>query len=269
MESFENSPQWDSATSLGSSTSTGTSTFNMNNGSSATEPPYGMDVAILDDRPLVRDCLGRSLQALEPGLKLTYLSSVEEFGEFRFGQAGGPRVVLINRTSRHSVELTGSQISRIKSVAPDTKVIVLSETESIGDILLMFGRGASGYIPPSVGIDIALKAMQLVAAGGMYVPASLLSGCGDPAKQQQSLRANVPDLAGNEFTSKQMSVIEGLRRGKANKIIAYELNMCESTIKVHVRNVMKKLRARNRTEAAVMLNEKLNGGMGTHVGPYR
>jgi hypothetical protein len=41
-----------------------------------------------------------------------------------------------------------------------------------------------------------------------------------------------------------------LREGKANKIIAYELNMCESTVKVHVRNIMKKLKARNRTEVA-------------------
>jgi DNA-binding NarL/FixJ family response regulator len=44
--------------------------------------------------------------------------------------------------------------------------------------------------------------------------------------------------------------VEGIRRGKPNKIIAYELNMCESTVKVHVRAIMKKLKATNRTEVA-------------------
>lgn len=44
---------------------------------------------------------------------------------------------------------------------------------------------------------------------------------------------------------------EAIQRGKSNKIIAYELGMCESTVKVHVRRIMKKLKAKNRTEVAV------------------
>ena len=53
--------------------------------------------------------------------------------------------------------------------------------------------------------------------------------------------------------------VEALRRGKANKIIAYELKMRESTVKVHVRNIMKKLHATNRTEVAFMAHRLLNG----------
>ena len=49
--------------------------------------------------------------------------------------------------------------------------------------------------------------------------------------------------------------MEALKCGKPNKIIAYELNMQESTVKVHVRNVMRKLKARNRTEVVYKLNE--------------
>jgi len=59
------------------------------------------------------------------------------------------------------------------------------------------------------------------------------------------------------LTTRQLAVLEAVRRGKANKIIAYELNMCESTVKVHLRNIMKKLRARNRTEAAFMIHEAM------------
>jgi DNA-binding NarL/FixJ family response regulator len=141
-------------------------------------------------------------------------------------------------------------------------VIVFSETERVSDVLLLFESGASGYIPPSVELEVAAKALQLVAAGGMYVPACILSGYGDygdPGKQQE----NGPN--GDKFSSKQLAVMNALRQGKANKVIAYELNMCESTVKVHVRNVMKKLQARNRTEAALILNEKMQNGVRAHI----
>ena len=60
------------------------------------------------------------------------------------------------------------------------------------------------------------------------------------------------------FTSRQAEVVEALRRGKANKIIAYELKMQESTVKVHVRNIMRKLKATNRTEVVYKLDELLH-----------
>ncbi|TGV73883.1 response regulator transcription factor, partial [Mesorhizobium sp. M00.F.Ca.ET.158.01.1.1] len=59
------------------------------------------------------------------------------------------------------------------------------------------------------------------------------------------------------FTTREAAVVEALRTGKANKIIAYELNLCESTVKVHIRNIMKKLKATNRTEVAYKLRQML------------
>jgi DNA-binding NarL/FixJ family response regulator len=49
----------------------------------------------------------------------------------------------------------------------------------------------------------------------------------------------------------EVAVIRALQQGKPNKVIAYELNMCESTVKVHVRNLMKKMKAKNRTDLAM------------------
>ena len=61
------------------------------------------------------------------------------------------------------------------------------------------------------------------------------------------------------FTARQTAVLNVLCKGKANKIIAYELCMCESTVKVHVRNIMKKLKATNRTQIAYLVRELMNG----------
>ena len=57
------------------------------------------------------------------------------------------------------------------------------------------------------------------------------------------------------FTARQAEVVEAFRRGKANKIIAYELNPRESTVKVHIRNIVKKVKATNRTEVAYKIND--------------
>ena len=54
----------------------------------------------------------------------------------------------------------------------------------------------------------------------------------------------------NKLTSRQVMVLNHLQQGKANKIIAHELGMSESTVKVHVRNIMRKMGATNRTQAA-------------------
>jgi DNA-binding NarL/FixJ family response regulator len=63
------------------------------------------------------------------------------------------------------------------------------------------------------------------------------------------------------FTERQTAVIQAIRIGKANKTIAYELNMCESTVKVHVRNIMKKLRATNRTQISFIAHQMLKDGL--------
>jgi DNA-binding NarL/FixJ family response regulator len=53
-------------------------------------------------------------------------------------------------------------------------------------------------------------------------------------------------------------VVRAIQKGKSNKIIAYELNMCESTVKVHVRRIMKKLNAKNRTDVAIKAQSVLS-----------
>jgi DNA-binding NarL/FixJ family response regulator len=105
-------------------------------------------------------------------------------------------------------------------------------------------NGARGYIPTSMTLGIAVEAVRLVEAGGTFVPIS----CVMPSSQNQG-------NGGNQlFTARQIMVVEALCRGKANKQIAFELGMCESTVKVHIRHIMRKLKARNRTEVAMMVS---------------
>ena len=71
-----------------------------------------------------------------------------------------------------------------------------------------------------------------------------------------------PQALTEPLAERETEVLRLLARGKANKQIAYELNMREGTVKVHIRNIMRKLKAKNRTEVAI-----LAGGLFTNAEP--
>jgi DNA-binding NarL/FixJ family response regulator len=123
-------------------------------------------------------------------------------------------------------------------------VVVSSNDRPAAEVLELLKAGVRGFIPTSVAVDVAVQALRLVQAGGTFVPESslrLLSSTHQSPAERSGL-----------FTHRQLQVVEAIRQGKPNKIIAYELAMCESTVKVHVRTIMKKLKARNRTQIAYL-----------------
>jgi DNA-binding NarL/FixJ family response regulator len=96
-----------------------------------------------------------------------------------------------------------------------------------------------------LGFDIAVEAVRFVLAGGTYVPMDCVLATGP------DLPASPASRPSSGVTAREAAVIRALQQGKPNKVIAYELNMCESTVKVHVRNLMKKMKAKNRTDVAM------------------
>ena len=102
-------------------------------------------------------------------------------------------------------------------------------------------------------LDVAVAAIRLVKAGGTFAPAGGLMSSRQPAPPPSD------DIAGRQgsgqFTVRQLEVLDCLRKGEPNKIIAYKLKMGECTVKVHVRNIMRRLKARSRTEIAFLTKD--------------
>ena len=217
---------------------------------------------LLDGTPLTRECLTMSLNSCDRGLHVVPVPSLEDAEALMRGPAP-PQVVLYNISGialagpeaiapvRHLVELLGG-----------VPLIVLTDHEDIDLVLEAFRLGVRGYIATSLGLSVALEAIRLVAAGGTFVPASSLSLLMQGKPPARPAPANGSDAddesAGgpNDLTPRQVAVLNCLREGKANKIIAHELGMCESTVKVHVRNILKKLGATNRTQAVYLTQHR-------------
>ena len=204
---------------------------------------------VIDSRKLERECFVRVIESTHGHVLLSAYGSI---AEWRSEAAGGaPRAILLNIGGRRaSVASVGSELEGLVAEAGTVPVIVLAESEKLRDMIAAIDCGAKGYIPASVGVDAIVEAARLATSGGIFVPASSLAGLREVAGEDRDAPTGIEE----HFTSRQAAVADALRRGKANKIIAYELNMCESTVKIHIRNILRKLEATNRTEAAFKLN---------------
>jgi len=214
-------------------------------------------LVILDPRALDRQCLASALIEHEIGMTVATMGSLEDW---RSKKATYPPLgaILYNLGSR-KVSDAGipEELRRITSEFSSIPLVILADTDDLSQILMALEYGARGYIPSSVGIEVCVEVVNLARAGGIFVPASSVL----------SMR-HLIDAGSHEarsfagmFTQRQAEVAQALRRGKANKIIAYELRLRESTVKVHIRNIMKKLKATNRTEVAFKLNDLFFEGM--------
>ena len=204
------------------------------------ECPDDGRIVIVDVHAFSRECLARVLSHNQ-NVPAEYFASLDDW--MASGQLNDPSLVVLCQHGRSHTDAL-SEVERLAELAPHCPAVILSDNEDPDLIVRMLGKNVRGYVPTSLSIAVVVHAIQLVRAGGVYVPASSLIAAHRVQEPASPTKSN------GIFTTRQTAVVEALRRGKANKIIAYELSMRESTVKVHVRNIMKKLHATNRTEVA-------------------
>jgi DNA-binding NarL/FixJ family response regulator len=156
-------------------------------------------------------------------------------------------IFLSESTSQESATALGI----LAELAPAAPTIVLASRYSFETMRAVIGYGAKGYIPMTMGFEIAIEAVRFVLAGGTYFPTECL------LSEIPSAALSSHPAAPGAITSRELAVVRAIHQGKPNKIIAYELNMSESTVKVHVSHILRKLRAKNRTAVAIKATELL------------
>ena len=202
-------------------------------------------IVIIERRTLIRECLTRCISD-EFGCHVASFPDVKSWQKISSDLRASLIVVSIvggsNTLEDGDTDDVIRQVSLSETGAP---IIVLSDAEDIDHVTDSLRHGVRGHIPTATTLNVAIKAMQLVLVGGMYVPASnFLTARHSVAKVGAGDETKV-------LTKQQSAVVDAVRQGKANKVIAHELNISESTVKVHLHNVMKKLQVKNRTEVAV------------------
>jgi DNA-binding NarL/FixJ family response regulator len=199
-----------------------------------------------DDHDLFRAGLRQVLEDLEGEPELLEAADADEAFAVLREQPDADLVLL-------DLGLPGTSgmdaLRRLRREHPLVPVVVISGSERSADIRASLDAGASGFIPKSARRPVLLSALELVLAGGVYVPPALLAATrGAPGGDERRERAEL-------LTPRQRSVCPLLAKGLTNHEIAEVLGIRSGTVKVHVAAILETLDVSNRTEAVATLVE--------------
>jgi DNA-binding NarL/FixJ family response regulator len=205
-------------------------------------------IVIIHRRTVFRDCMAQCLEMAYVDHNVFSFSTIAEWLTSGKQSSLDAAVVIIVIDALN--ESSAADLEFLETNAVTIPVVIVSDSDDLNHIIRILKSGVRGYIPSSLSFNVAVEALRLVKAGGVFIPASSIVPDGsEPALVKNSAL----------LTERQMEVVEEIRHGKANKQIAYELKMSEHTVKVHLRHIMRKLKARNRTEVAVLSGSLLAG----------
>jgi len=136
-------------------------------------------------------------------------------------------------------------LAEMRDAFEASRIVVLSGEEDPRQIRRAIDAGAAGFIPKASTPEVLLSALRLILAGGVYLPSVALRGMGEPEAVAEASEDRIAQL----LSERQIEVLRKAVEGKANKVIARELGISDSTVKAHLSAAFRALRVHNRTEA--------------------
>ncbi|HYM01744.1 MAG TPA: response regulator transcription factor [Stellaceae bacterium] len=198
-----------------------------------------MRILLADDHPLFAEALQTLIERSVPGSSLTVVGDLHAA---HAALAGADRFDL----AILDLHMPGSNgfagVEQTLARFPHTPLALISGGATAADVARAIELGAKGFLPKDLPSKVLAAALQVLAAGGTYLPAGYAqSPAPSPAENRKSF-ANL--------TPRESEVLALLAAGRSNKEIGLTLNLQEITVKLHARNIYRKLGVRNRVEAA-------------------
>jgi two-component system, NarL family, nitrate/nitrite response regulator NarL len=160
-----------------------------------------------------------------------------------------PSLVLVNFPDADSGAAQREGIGQIRAAAPPTRIVVLTDTMRVNRLSDALSAGVDGYLLKNMSADALHQSLQLVLLGEKVFPtdlAPLLTGDRMTAGNGAAQGGHV-----NGLSDREMHILGYLTKGAQNKQIARDLQICEGTVKVHLKAILKKIGVQNRTQAAL------------------
>ncbi len=162
-----------------------------------------------------------------------------------------PDVVLLDL---HMPGMSGVEtLQLMRQDCPDTAIIMLTVSEESEDLAQAMRAGARGYLIKNIETDYLLRAIRRAAAGETVVAEALTGKLVAQLHAPGPAERPLSDL--DKLTPREKDILACLALGESNKFIARKLDLAESTVKIHVQNVLKKLKLSSRVQAAVFAVE--------------
>ena len=145
-----------------------------------------------------------------------------------------------------------ADVAALREAFTSTKLVILSDMSILkaAPVKEVLAQGASAFVQSSeTNFPMLLSSLALVAAGGTIVPRNLLF----PEDKVEEPRTQELPPESAQLTTRELEVLQLLRQGKPNKIIAHELKLSVASVKLYVRRLMRKTGSTNRTHFAMVV----------------
>jgi DNA-binding NarL/FixJ family response regulator len=199
-------------------------------------------LAIVDRSALRRDCLRLALSQQPRRWRVTDFEAAEDLIRV-LRQGAGFSVILIGAATSWQIDLV--DLALLAAAAADTPILAIAECDDAERARMILRSGAKGFLPMSNGLKVLIGALERVRAGGSFVPLVLTEPDREAAAETERSPRQV-------LTRRQRDVLALISEGKSNKLIADALGMSESTVKAHVKQIIRRLHVVNRTQAALL-----------------
>src|SRR5580704_848551 len=165
--------------------------------------------------------------------------------------------------SNGDADIALPQIRSFKEQHPDGRVGVLGSRDRSGEMVAAFQAGANVYFDSQEKSDAFIKALELVMLGETILPPELLFYVRHPQGEERYQRiehyqhdpaprmAAAAELEWPQLSFRENCILRCIVEGSSNKVIARKIDITEATVKVHVKAILRKVRVRNRTQAAI------------------
>lgn len=200
-------------------------------------------VVIIDDHPLFRKGM-RQLLELEPSLEVIAEASNGEEG-VQLVLQHEPDLVLLDLNMKGMGGLR--TLEAIKRHRPETRVVILTVSDTSDDLIGTIRSGANGYLLKDMEPEEMLVCVKDAVLGKTVISAELTGQLANALHHESTTK----NRSVKELTDREMQILRAVADGKSNKLIARDLDITEGTVKVHVKNLLHKLNFHSRVEAAI------------------
>jgi DNA-binding NarL/FixJ family response regulator len=211
-------------------------------------------ILVVDDHPLIRSAMRDVLKEVKGDAIVLEAPSCSQAMQVIAAHPDLELILLdLNLPDRDGF----SVLAELGERYPAIPVVVLSAQQDRDSVNRALDLGALGFIPKSGQPEVMVKALELVIAGGIYIPPEIRARGQPLARPEKQPAANRPSVSPADLglTDRQVDVLSLMMQGKSNKAICRILNLAEPTVKNHVTAILKALKVSNRTEAVIAVGE--------------
>lgn len=206
---------------------------------------------LIDSRPLTRDCLVAALGSAGIGSIVAVGNVAEALQRLAAGEAFTATFINMSADDFREDSLL-EVIAPLKSRLPHCPVLLLTERVDRSHAAIALKQKIRALLSSDMPLDLTIAAIRFVELGWMLFPADMvLEQAGFQSERFQAANATW------HLTGRQLEVLDHLRTGMSNKVIALALNIRERTVKAHVKEIMRRFGVSNRTQIVALLNERL------------